>query len=269
MSGEIHHYDKNITHYFTTSLHTKKMKLISLDLSIISYENALKEILQLAHTHTPSYACFANVHMTIEAHDNPDFAQKVNKANFVFTDGKPLCLALKLKHNIIQPRIAGMDFMPDILQKANNQFGNQVNKEKLNVFLYGSTKEILEKISEKIKEKYPQINVCGSISPPFIEILEEEKQNYINQINKANTHLVFVALGCPKQEIWMSENSPQINAVLLGVGGAFPVFAQMQKRAPKILQNLALEWVFRLSQEPKRLFRRYFYTNLKFLKLLK
>ncbi len=249
------------------------MKLISLDLSIISYENALTEILQLAHTHTPSYACFANAHMTIEAHDNPDFAKKVNKANFVFTDGKPLCLALKLKHNIIQPRIAGMDFMPDILQKANNETnnpqGNEKYKEKLNVFLYGSTGEILGKITEKIKEKYPQINVCGSISPPFREILEEEKQSYINQINKANTHLVFVALGCPKQEIWMSENSPQINAVLLGVGGAFPVFAQTQKRAPKILQKLALEWVFRLFQEPKRLFKRYFYTNLKFLKLLK
>ena len=247
------------------------MKLISLDLSIISYENALNEILQLARTHTPSYACFANVHMTVEAHDNPDFAQKVNKANFVFTDGKPLCIALKLKHNIIQPRIAGMDFMPDILQKANYQFDNQADNQnnKLNVFLYGSTEEILGKISEKIKEKYPQINVCGSISPSFGEILEEEKQNYINQINKANTHLVFVALGCPKQEIWMSENSSQINAVLLGVGGAFPVFAQMQKRAPKILQKLALEWVFRLFQEPKRLFRRYFYTNLKFLKLLK
>ncbi len=249
------------------------MKLISLDLSIISYENALKEILHLAHTHTPSYACFANAHMTIEAHDNPYFAERVNKANFVFTDGKPLCLALKWKYKILQPRIAGMDFMPDILQKANNETNNQQSnekyKEKLNVFLYGSTEEILEKISEKIKKKYPQINVCGSISPPFREILEEEKQSYINQINKANTHLVFVALGCPKQEIWMSENSPQINAVLLGVGGAFPVFAQMQKRAPKILQKLALEWAFRFSQEPKRLFKRYLYTNLKFLKLLK
>lgn len=245
------------------------MKLISLDLSIISYENALKEILELAHMHTPSYACFANVHMVVEAHDNPIFAEKVNKANFVFTDGKPLCVALKLKQNIIQERIAGMDFMPDILEKANNEFLRKNSNEKLNVFLYGSTEAVLEKISEKIKEKYSQINVCGSISPPFREILEDEKKAYINQINSSNTHLVFVALGCPKQEIWMSENSKQINAVLLGVGGAFPVFAQMQKRAPQIMQKLALEWVFRLFQEPKRLFRRYFYTNLKFLKLLK
>ena len=245
------------------------MKLISLNLSIISYENALTEILQLAHTHTPSYACFANVHMTIEAHDNPDFAEKVNKANFVFADGKPLCIALKLKHKTIQERIAGMDFMPAILEKANNQTLNQNNKEKFNVFLYGSTADVLGIISEKIKEKYPQINVCGSISPPFREILTEEKQAYINQINSTKAHLVFVALGCPKQEIWMSENSKQINAVLLGVGGAFPVFAQTQKRAPKIMQKLALEWVFRLFQEPKRLFKRYFYTNLKFLKLLR
>ncbi len=245
------------------------MKLISLNLSIISYENALTEILQLANTHTPSYACFANVHMIVEAHDNPVFAEKVNTANFVFTDGKPLCVALKLKHNIIQPRIAGMDFMPDILQKANNQVISKNNNDKLNIFLYGSTNEVLEIISKKIEEKYPQLNICGSISPPFREILEEEKQGYINEINKSNAHLVFVALGCPRQEIWMSENSPQINAVLLGVGGAFPVFAQTQKRAPKIMQKLALEWIFRLCQEPKRLFKRYFYTNLKFLKLLK
>ncbi len=244
------------------------MKLISLNFSIISYENALKNILELAYTHTPSYACFANVHMTVEAYDNPDFAQKVNKANFVFTDGKPLCLALKFKHNIIQERIAGMDFMPSILEKANNEHINNKNLDKFNVFLYGSTEDVLEKISKKIKEKYPQINICGSISPPFREILEEEKTNYITQINEAKTHLVFVALGCPKQEIWMFENSEQIKAVLLGVGGAFPVFADMQKRAPKILQKLSLEWLFRLFQEPKRLFKRYFYTNLKFLRLV-
>ena len=104
------------------------------------------------------------------------------------------------------------------------------------------------------------------VSPPFDKSLDDE--SYISAIVHSNANLVFVALGCPKQEKWMANHSHKINAVLLGVGGAFPVFANLTGRAPLMLQNVGLEWLYRLVQEPKRLFGRYFRTNTKFLFLV-
>jgi N-acetylglucosaminyldiphosphoundecaprenol N-acetyl-beta-D-mannosaminyltransferase len=103
-------------------------------------------------------------------------------------------------------------------------------------------------------------------SPPFNQSIDSPE--YVNLIKRSNAHLVFVALGCPKQEIWMAKNYRHLNSVLLGVGGAFPVFAGVAKRAPQFMQNYSLEWLYRLGQEPGRLFGRYLKTNSKFLFLL-
>ena len=153
-----------------------------------------------------------------------------------------------------------MDFMPAILQKAHDL--------KASVFLYGSTTEVLKKIEERIRTDFPQAVFAGAISPPFRQLAEAEIQSHISQINGSGAHFVLVALGCPKQEKWMAKNYAAIDAVLLGLGGAFPVVAGVQKRAPVWMQKMALEWLFRLMQEPRRLFKRYLYTNLYFLWLL-
>jgi N-acetylglucosaminyldiphosphoundecaprenol N-acetyl-beta-D-mannosaminyltransferase len=121
----------------------------------------------------------------------------------------------------------------------------------------------LNKIDRKVSLEYPTLKIAGMFSPPFDRPLND--QRYVSMINDSQADLVFVALGCPKQEIWMSENSSKIDAVLLGVGGAFPVFAEVQTRAPKALRNMSLEWLYRLYQEPGRLFKRYFKTNSMFL----
>ena len=110
--------------------------------------------------------------------------------------------------------------------------------------------------------------MVGAIAPPFRPLAEEELSTHIGQINRSGAHLVLVSLGCPKQEKWMSAHSGKINAVLLGVGGAFAVTAGLQKRSPVWMQKLGLEWLHRLLQEPSRLFKRYFITNTKFIFLL-
>ncbi len=110
--------------------------------------------------------------------------------------------------------------------------------------------------------------VAGSWSPPFRPLTDTEKEDDIRRINDSGAHLVFVALGCPKQERWMAENKGKIHAVMLGVGGAFPVYAGLQRRAPEWMQKYALEWVFRLCQEPKRMWKRYLVTNTLFCILL-
>src|SRR5206468_4540680 len=112
------------------------------------------------------------------------------------------------------------------------------------------------------------VKIAGSISPPFGEISIAEQERYIDMINESGAQIVLVSLGCPKQEIWMATHYKKINAVLLGIGGAFMVTAGLQKRSPKWMQRTSLEWFYRLIQEPRRLFIRYWMTNFLFLWLI-
>ncbi|MBC7903781.1 MAG: WecB/TagA/CpsF family glycosyltransferase [Gemmatimonadaceae bacterium] len=234
-----------------------RMKILSLSVSEISFSDSVKEVAKLAALRKPSYVCFANVHMTIEAHQDPSFLEQVNGADFVLADGMPIATACRLLHNKKQDRISGMDFMPAILKVPGLRF-----------FLYGSTQEVLDGLMASISDKYPGAVVSGAISPPFRKLSDEEQTVYINQINDSGANVVMVSLGCPKQEKWMATYSHRINSVLLGVGGAFHVTAGLQKRSPKWMQVAGLEWVFRLAQEPGRLFKRYLVTNSMFIWLL-
>jgi N-acetylglucosaminyldiphosphoundecaprenol N-acetyl-beta-D-mannosaminyltransferase len=232
-----------------------KRRILSLNIDLISYADSLEKIITMGLGKDKGYVCFANVHMVIEAKQSESFAQMVNSSSLVLSDGMPLVKALKLLYNQSQERIAGMDVFPDLLMRSD--------KKGLRVFFFGTTHEILNKIDRKVSLEYPTLKIAGMFSPPFDRPLND--QRYVSMINDSQADLVFVALGCPKQEIWMSENSSKIDAVLLGVGGAFPVFAEVQTRAPKALRNMSLEWLYRLYQEPGRLFKRYFKTNSMFL----
>ena len=233
-------------------------KVISLNLNLISYEETLNEIVSMAKNKMSGYVCFANVHMTIESYEDKKFANQVNNATLVLSDGMPLVKYINYFHGYRQERIAGMDIFPDVIRLAETN--------RLKIFFFGTTPEVLEIIRLKIIKKYPNSEIAGLVSPPFDKSLDDE--SYINEIVHSNANLVFVALGCPKQEKWMANHSHKINAVLLGVGGAFPVFAELTKRAPLVLQKIGLEWLYRLTQEPRRLFGRYFKTNTKFLFLV-
>ena len=238
----------------------EKLKIISLNVHHLHFNESIEQVTQLALKKKPSYVCFANVHMAIEAYKDKSFLENVNNADLVLTDGKPMALACGLLHHKKQERICGMDFAPSILEKAN--------EERLSVFIYGSTADVIHSFEEKITSSYSNIHFAGAISPPFRPLTADEIKKDIEKINQSSTHLVFVALGCPRQEKWMAENSGGINAALLGLGGALPVIAGIQKRAPKWMQNMALEWFYRLIQQPRRLFIRYLYTNSYFIYLL-
>ncbi len=198
--------------------------------------------------------------MIIEAHWDSKFADLVNKADLVTPDGMPLAKAMKLLYSIEQDRVAGMDLLPDLLKNAE--------VEKLGVFFYGGTDEMLAKTQEYIQKNYPKLNKQQYLSPPFRPLTTDEETDVIKQINDSGAQLVFVALGCPKQEKWMASMKGRINACMLGIGGALPVMIGMQKRAPMWMQKISLEWLYRLIQEPRRLFKRYLITNTLFLFLL-
>lgn len=163
-------------------------------------------------------------------------------------------------YGIDQPRIAGMDLLPRLLSVAESY--------QLPVFFYGGTEQMQEKTRAFLSTKYPDLILAGFVSPPFRRLSEKEENDHINQINHSGAKLLFVVLGCPKQEKWMASMKGKISACMIGIGGALPVLIGLQKRAPGWMQKAGLEWFFRLMQEPKRLFKRYLVTNSKFLFLL-
>lgn len=235
-----------------------KHRILNVDVNRITYIHALDKIGRLAKKRSSGYVCFVNVHMTIEAQSNPEFAGIVNAATLALPDGKPIATLMKVMYGFEQERIAGMDFLPDLIKMASNLH--------FKLFFFGSTELVLQNIKRKVNRNYPNIEIVGMISPPFDKPLDDNY--YISYINSCNPDLVLVALGCPKQESWMAKNSKYINATLLGVGGAFSVYAGMTKRAPLWMQNFSLEWLYRLLQEPGRMWRRYLTTNTLFIYLV-
>lgn|SRR4030095_4043088 len=239
---------------------TEKLQIISLSIHHVSFSDTLDKVMEWGARRMPSYVCFANAHSTVEAYKDKKFLDAINHASLVVPDGKPVAVAAWLLHGKRQERIAGMDFMPSLLERANE------NRSK--IFLYGSTSEMLHLLEEKIRSSYPQIEIALMISPPFGSVSDEMLTGYIDQINNSGAQFGLISLGCPKQEKWMAANSSRINGVLLGLGGAFAVMAGVQKRSPLWMQKYGLEWLHRLWLEPRRLFKRYFYSNLYFLFLL-
>ena len=233
-------------------------KVISLEIALISYKESVSKIITFSKNKISSYVCFANVHMVIEAYRDENFADQVNRATLVLADGMPIVKTLFFLYKEVQDRIAGMDIMPDLIKAAEDS--------NLKILFFGTTPEILERIKTKIEREFPKVQIVGLLSPPFDRSLDDDI--YVEAINSSGAHLVFVALGCPKQEKWMANHSHKINAVLLGVGGAFPVYAGVTKRAPLFMRKLALEWGYRLFQEPRRLFKRYLITNSLFIYLV-
>lgn len=235
----------------------QKHTIINSKINIGNYANFLSFLTQLAKTQKSSYVCVANVHMLIEGYQDSIFQEIINNANMTTPDGMPLAKAMKWLYGIDQERVAGMDLMPDLMRKCAQQ--------NLSIYFYGSTDDILARITQKAAIDFPGLQICGMYSPPFRELTSIEKDYIVKQINCAKPNFVFVALGCPKQEKWMAEHRDKINSCMIGLGGAFEVYARVKERAPIWMQKTSLEWLYRLIQDPKRLFKRYLNTNTLFV----
>ena len=236
---------------------TARKKVVSLGITISPYNQFIQAVIQAARQHQPGYACFANAHMVVEAVRNPAFARAVNAATWTTADGMPLAWAIRLLYGQQQERITGMDALPTLLQQAASQA--------ISVYFYGSTPEVLAECGRFCARHHPGLTIAGMHSPPFRPLTSDEENEAVQRITASGAGLVFVALGCPKQETWMASLSHRIPAVLLGVGGALPVLVGVIKRAPGWMQRLGLEWFYRFMQEPRRLFTRYVTTNSLFL----
>ncbi|MFT3932609.1 MAG: WecB/TagA/CpsF family glycosyltransferase [Chitinophagaceae bacterium] len=238
----------------------KVQRVFDVPVTLGKYNHFISSILALSEKMSGSYVCLLNVHMMIEAQKSATFKNVVENADLVTPDGKPIIWALKLLNNIEQDRVAGMDVLPDLL--------TELEKTNKPVFFYGGTPAMHEKTKFYLDNKHPRVRVAGFHSPPFRQLTDAENEEVAATINNSGAKVVFVILGCPKQEIWMASMKNKINAVMIGIGGALPVMVGLQKRAPKWMQNNGLEWLYRFIQEPVRLFKRYTVTNTWFLYLL-
>jgi len=201
--------------------------------------------------------CALNVHMAMEAYDDPSFAAVVDGADLVVADGRPVAQACRMLGRKGAPHVRGLDLMLGVCEEAA--------RRDLAVGLYGSSPEIIACVEERLRLRFPGMRVTYAHSPPFRELTSEEDAAEVEAVRAAGVQILFVALGCPKQERWMAEHRARLDCVSLGVGAAFDMVAGRHRPAPRWMQRSGLEWVFRLSQEPARLWVRYLRHNSRFI----
>lgn len=222
-----------------------------------SYPAVIAQISDWAKTGESRYVCAANVHMVMEAYDHPEFRRVVNSADLVTPDGMPLVWILRSRGFKNQERVYGPTLMLKVLEKAE--------EESIPVGFLGGKPDVLYKLVEKIQNRFPHLNVAYTHSPAFSDIHVAEDQSTINQVKASGIRILLIGLGCPKQETWMYAHRGEINAVMIGVGAAFDFHAGSVKQAPRWMQQSGLEWLFRLSREPARLWKRYLILNPRFV----
>ena len=203
------------------------------------------------------YMCVSNVHTTVTSYDDPDYCAIQNGGIMAIPDGGPLSTVGRKRGYANMERTTGPSYMGEIL-KASAEKGYRH-------YFYGSTEETLEKLYEALNENHPGIQIAGMYSPPFRPMTAEEDVAVVKRINETEPDFVWVGLGAPKQEKWMAARQGVVEGFMVGVGAGFDYFAGNIERAPEWMQKCNLEWVYRLMQDPKRLFKRYLVTNMKFI----
>lgn len=223
-----------------------------------TYEDATDRVMRWARDRESRYVCISTVHMVMESFDDHAFRDTVNAADLVTSDGMPLVWGLRLLGIRHATRVYGPDLTPYICARAE--------RDGTPVAFVGGSETTLEQLQRVLHERYPRLRIAHAWSPPFRALTAEEEEQAIARINDSGARIVFVGLGCPKQERWMQRHRGRINAPMLGVGAAFDFVAGNKAMAPDWIQNLGLEWLFRLVTEPKRLWRRYLYHNPRFVR---
>ena len=240
--------------------HTPSVKhryILGMRVDATSYQDATQRVMSWAKAAESRYVCAANVHMVMEAYDRGEFARIVNNADLVTPDGKPLVQALRSLGLKGVSQVRGPNLTLHICEAAA-QNGVAIG-------LYGGTPESLALFTTFLQTRYPGIQVVCQIAPPFRPLTAAEDAAYTHQLVESEARIVFVGIGCPKQELWMAAHKGQLSAVMLGVGAAFDFHSGRVKQAPAWMQHAGLEWMFRLKSEPRRLWKRYAKHNPRFL----
>ncbi|MBG8560834.1 MULTISPECIES: WecB/TagA/CpsF family glycosyltransferase [Pseudomonas] len=231
--------------------------VIGVPIDVLSWPSVLDSVAEMAQTGKGYYVCICNVHSVVTATQDREFGDVVRNADLATPDGAPVAWLMRRLGVEGQARINGPDLMWKYLSEAAT-CGEPV-------YLYGGAQSTLDILTKVLPERMPGLVIAGAYSPPFRQLTAQEDEQIVEAINTSGAKTVWVSLGCPKQELWMAEHRDRVNAVMIGVGAAFDYHAGVIKRAPLWMQHSGLEWLHRLSSEPKRLFKRYLSTNSWFI----
>lgn len=231
--------------------------IMGVNIAAINMEWLLKFTEKNIKNLSGDYCCVANVHTTVTSFEDKNYCAVQNGGILAIPDGGPLSTIGKKRGFKGMSRTTGPSYMGEIFK---------VTAEKgYRHYFYGSTEETLEKLYQKLNENYPGIQIAGMYSPPFRPMTQEEDEAIIDRINETNPDFVWVGLGAPKQEKWMAAHQGKVKGFMVGVGAGFDYHADNIQRAPKWMQKINMEWFYRLLQDPRRLFSRYWHTNTKFI----
>jgi N-acetylglucosaminyldiphosphoundecaprenol N-acetyl-beta-D-mannosaminyltransferase len=232
-------------------------RILGMRVDATSYAETADLVLELASARAGGMVCVATAHMVMEAHDAPEFRRIVNSADRVTPDGMPLVWRLRAAGLPHATRVYGPTLVPEICARAAARG--------IAVGLYGGRPEVLAGLRDALRERFPGLEIRFAYSPPFRVLSEREDAEMTEAIAESGVGVLFVALGCPRQERWMAAHREALDCVLVGVGAAFDFLAGAKPQAPAWMQGAGLEWLFRLACEPRRLWRRYLVGNTRFL----
>jgi N-acetylglucosaminyldiphosphoundecaprenol N-acetyl-beta-D-mannosaminyltransferase len=222
-----------------------------------SYDESARAAIQWASGSESRYLCFVPVYNVMRARSQAALQAAMNGADIVNPDGVPLVWALKLLGVNDAVRVYGPDFTQVLLGEAQ--------RNRVPVGFLGSTPLVLSKLLATVRQKWPDLQIAYECAPPFRPLTTAEDESMVCGINSSGARLLFVGLGCPKQELWMAAHKGKVNAVMLGVGAAFDFLSGEKPQAPRWMMATGLEWLFRLATEPRRLWKRYLKYNPQFV----
>ncbi|MDA8127849.1 MAG: WecB/TagA/CpsF family glycosyltransferase [Betaproteobacteria bacterium] len=222
----------------------------------LTWDATLDRLLRWARARESRYVAICNVHVVVSASRDADYRAVINGADMATPDGAPVAWMLRRQGFAEQARISGPDLMWALCERAA--------KARLPIYCYGSVEATLALLAQRLRIAFPDLQMTME-SPPFRPLTAEEDAAAVERINASGAGIVFVGLGCPKQERWMAEHRGRVNAVMIGVGAAFDFHAGTVQRAPAWMRANGLEWLHRLASEPGRLWKRYLVTNTLFI----
>ena len=235
-------------------------RVLGMQVHATTYAESTALVCEWAERGEARYVCVANVHMVMEGWDDSGFRAIVNAADLVTPDGMPLVWVLRRKGFALKDRVYGPRLMRWIVAEAADRG--------IPVGFLGGRPEVLAALVRNLHLEYPGLSVAFQHSPPFRPLSGDEDGELVDAINASGARILFVGLGCPKQERWMAARAAgtedPVQAVMLGVGAAFDFHAGMLRQAPAWMQQRGLEWLFRLVVEPRRLWKRYLKHNPRF-----
>lgn len=238
-----------------------KYDVLGVDYSATTYDELTQKLVSHAQRKESIGVTALAVHGLIECVNNTTLRDKVNTIQYIVPDGQPIRWFMNHFHKAgLNDRVYGPELTWRLLKAAD--------KAKLGVYFYGSTKETLDKFIENVERHYPNVMISGFHIDRFRDASAEEDIADVEKISASGASIVLVGRGCPRQEQWVADHIGKVPAVMLAVGAAFDFHAGLKKQAPPIMQRNGLEWLFRLTQEPKRLWRRYLFTNSKYVYLV-